>query len=189
MVNEFGRKGNRLTHKQKKMLKVSPRLILENNITNLNLRSMPADFQRSDLVHMTEELNDYRLVINMPYNRTQDTFHDYAFILMTNSRSAAFFCEKWDKVSVTGFTGDTQQLQVHQGNLSPKNFLIHVLKSKVVFDADPKKRPKFFLDKPHKARFMLNLLNMSHDMFVEQFNYLRVNSDFDIFFTLSSIEG
>lgn len=116
-----------------------------------------------------------------------DTFHDYAFVLLKDSSAASKFCKNWDKKFVTGVLGNVKKVHFHQSNQSPKEFLTKILRSKSVFDIDPRKRPCFFFDSKDKAKYLLTLLNLSLEQFVEQFAYLKVNTDFDIFFKSSSL--
>lgn len=83
---------------------------------------------------LTDEYKDYRVVINIPYNRVHDCFHDYAFVLLNNSRKAAELCKKWDEKTLVDALGDSRRVKFHKGNNSPKEFLKRVLKSKSVFD-------------------------------------------------------
>lgn len=83
---------------------------------------------------MTDEFKDYRLVINIPYNRLLDSFHDYAFVLFNDSKKAAQLCGKWDDKMVVDSFGEARRLKFHKGNNSPKEFLKRVLKSKSVFE-------------------------------------------------------
>jgi len=133
-VNCFGRKSNKLTKNQKRALKITPRDIINNNIKNLNIREMPRYFIQEDLMLLTDEFKDYRLVINIPFNRQQDSFHDYAFVLFNNSRKAAELCQKWDDRMVTDALGESRRIKFHKANQSPKEFIKRVLKSKSVFD-------------------------------------------------------
>lgn len=133
-MNSFGRKSNRLTKNQKRALKLTPRDIINNNIKNLNIREMPRFFIQEDLMCLTDEFKDYRLVINIPYNRQHDCFHDYAFVLFNNSKKAAELCQKWDEKVVVDSLGESRRIKFHKGNNSPKEFLKRVLKSKSVFD-------------------------------------------------------
>lgn len=186
-MNCFGRKGNRLTNEQTKVLKLTPKSILRNGVTNLNLRNLPCDFTQDDISLMTQEISYSRIVVNIPYNRMIDTFYDYAFVLVKDSHAASKFCKDWNKKFVTGALGNVKRIHFHQSNQSPKEFLIKILRSKSVFDIDPKKRPCFYLDTKDKAKYFLSILGINLEQFIEQFGYLRVNSDFDIFFGSSSL--
>lgn len=134
MVNCFGRRGNRLTNQQKKILKLTPKEIISNDITNLNIREIPRNFIQADLVQLTNEFKDYRLVLNIPYNRIIDSYHDYAFVLLNNSSKAAEFCQKWDMKTVMDAFGGSRKIKFHKANHSPKKFLTQILESKSVFD-------------------------------------------------------
>ena len=142
---------------------------------------------QNDLILMTSEVKNSRVVINLPFNRMLNTFHDYAFILFKDSMAAAQFCHLWDKKKVTGIFGYVSKIQIHKANHSAKEFLTRILRSKSVFDADPLKRPCFFFDTKEKAKYLLSILEITLEQFVEQFSYLKVNSDFDIFFESSSL--
>lgn len=95
---------------------------------------MPRNFVQEDLMLLTDEFKDYRLVINIPYNRLLDSFHDYAFVLLNDSRKAAQLCGKWDEKVVVDALGESRRLKFHKGNNSPKEFLKRILKSKSVFE-------------------------------------------------------
>lgn len=133
-MNYFGRRSNRLTRHQKRALKLTPADIIHNNIRNLNIREMPRNFVQEDLMLLTDEMKDYRLVINIPYNRMHNTFHDYAFVLFTDCGKAAELCQKWDERVVVDALGESRRIKFHKGNNSPKEFLKRVLRSKCVFD-------------------------------------------------------
>ena len=187
VLNAYGRKGIRLTQTQRRALKLTPKNIIQNNVKNLNLRYLPSSFIQEDLLLLTDDFEEVRLVINIPYNRTEDKFHDYAFVLLNDSRQAANLCKKWNEKVLVDTLGSARRVKFHKANHSPREFLKRILRSKCVFDQDPKKRPKFFLENERKANSLLQILELSHDQFVDQFNYLRVNSDFDIFFNKSSL--
>jgi hypothetical protein len=134
VVNQFGRKGNRLTNTQKRALKLTPRDIINKNVRNLNMRELPPFFLQEDLTLLTDEFKDFRLVINIPYNRLKYCFHDYAFVLFNDCREAADFCKKWDGRMLVDALGESRRVKFHKGNNSPQEFLKRILKSKSVFD-------------------------------------------------------
>ena len=113
---------------------MTPRDIIKKNVKNLNLRELPQSFLQEDLCLLTDDFEDARLVLNIPYNRMKDNFHDYAFVLLNDCRKAAKFCQKWNERTLVDALGNSRRVKFHKVNQSPREFLKRILQSKSVFD-------------------------------------------------------
>ena len=113
---------------------MTPKRVLNEHIINLNIRDIPGGFNYYDLDLITKEFRDSTLLINLPFNKEKQSFHEYCFILMTCPRKASEFCYKFDRKSLVDIYGQDKVVSFHQGNNTPKNFLIRVLNSKAMCD-------------------------------------------------------
>lgn len=53
---------------------------------------------------------------------------------MNNHHSAAKFCEQWNQRELVDAFGNHKKVQFHQGNNSPRKFIMRVLDSKAMLD-------------------------------------------------------
>ena len=101
----------------------------------MNLKDIPEGFNYDDLELLTREVRDSVLLINLPFNKEKQSFHEYCFILMSNPESAAKFCAQWNQRELVDVFGNHKKVHFHQGNNSPRKFLIRVLASRAMFDS------------------------------------------------------
>ena len=101
---------------------------------NLNLKDIPEGFNYDDLELLTREVRESVLLINLPFNKEKQSFHEYCFILMTNPEAAAEFCRKWNQKVLVDVLGNSKKVHFHKGNNSPQKFILRVLDSKAMFD-------------------------------------------------------
>lgn len=104
-------------------------------MVNLNLKDIPEGFNYDDLELLTREVRESVLLINLPFNKEKQSFHEYCFILMSDAESAARFCAQWNQRELVDIFGNHKQVHFHQGNNSPRKFLERVLRSRAMGDS------------------------------------------------------
>ena len=132
---KVGRQSNPLSNLQAKKLKLTPKRILEECVINLNLKDIPEGFNYDDLEILTQEVRDSVLLINLPFNKEKQSFHEYCFILMNNHESAAKFCEQWNQKELVDAFGNHKKVHFHRGNNSPRKFIMRVLGSRAMLES------------------------------------------------------
>lgn len=111
----------------------------------MNLKDIPEGFNYDDLEILTREVRESVLLVNLPFNKEKQSFHEYCFILMTNPTAAAEFCRKWNQRVLVDALGNSKKVHFHKGNNSPRKFILRVLDSKAMFDVVPIYFILFFL--------------------------------------------
>lgn len=130
-----GRKSNPLSSLEAEKLKLTPERIRKDCVVNLNLKDIPEGFNYDDLELLTREVSENVLLINLPFNKEKQSFHEYCFILMSDPESAARFCQQWNQRELVDIFGNHKKVHFHQGNNSPRKFLMRVLQSRAMFDS------------------------------------------------------